>query len=272
MIRVSNILISILNTLTILISLAAIGASVYMRVHGVSECQRVVQWPLLWVGVFLFVVSLMGLIGACCRVSFLLLLYVTIMFLLIIGIGCLTIFGIIVTNKGVGQAISGRGFKEYKLGDYSHWLQKYVVNANNWDEITSCLIEAQVCKSLGGDAPQVAADFYKKKLSPIQSGCCKPPSYCGFEFKNATFWVMPKTGPKVEDSDCKTWSNDQTELCYACNSCKGGVLENIKKEWRRLAIVNACILGLIVIVYSLGCCALRNNHKDNRYTRHKNYA
>ncbi|KAK6925189.1 Tetraspanin/Peripherin [Dillenia turbinata] len=272
MFRVSNTLISILNSLTMLISLAAIGTSVYLQVHGATDCQRVVQWALLWVGVFLFAVSLVGLIGACCRISFLLVIYVIIMFLLIIGLGCLTIFWIIVTNKGVGQEISGRGFKEYKLGDYSNWLQKYVVNAKNWDDIRSCLIEAQVCKSLGGDAPPVAADFYEKRLSPIQSGCCKPPTSCGFEFKNPTFWVMPETGPAAEDSDCKTWSNNQTILCYACNSCKGGVLENIKKEWRLVAIFNACIIGLIVIVYSLGCFALRNNRKDNRYSRHKNYA
>ncbi|KAK9926207.1 hypothetical protein M0R45_023449 [Rubus argutus] len=109
----------------------------------------------------------------------------------------------------------------------------------------------------------------RKNLSPIQSGCCKPPSYCGFDFKNATYWAVPKSGPKESDSDCTSWSNKQNELCYDCKSCKGGVLANIRKEWRNLAILNCCIIILVTLVYCLGCCATKNNrfstHNYNKY-------
>lgn len=102
----------------------------------------------------------------------------------------------------------------------------------------------------------------------LQSGCCKPPTYCGFEFQNATYWVMPKKGPAVSDSDCETWSNDQKELCYSCKSCKAGLLANIKTQWRTLAIVNACIFVVLVFIYSVGCCAFRNNRRDKyKYRR-----
>lgn len=97
----------------------------------------------------------------------------------------------------------------------------------------------------------------------LQSGCCKPPSYCGFEFVNATYWTMPKTGQAVTDPDCKAWSNEQKEVCFECDSCKTAVLVNIKGEWRLLALINIGILVVVIGVYSVGCCALRNNHYDD---------
>ncbi|KAF2325501.1 hypothetical protein GH714_029605 [Hevea brasiliensis] len=171
----------------------------------------------------------------------------------------------VVTNEGAGKALSGLGFKEYRLGDYSNWLRNHFEQGKNWDEIRSCLVDAQVCRSLGLDVYQEASDFYKQQFSPVQSGCCKPPRYCGFEFKNATFWIMPKSGPSVEDSDCTTWSNTQDKLCYDCKSCKRGVLDNIKNEWRSLAVMNFCLLAFVVLVYSTSCCTRRNLGQSKYY-------
>lgn len=104
----------------------------------------------------------------------------------------------------------------------------------------------------------------------MQSGCCKPPSYCGLQFENATTWTMPEKGPAVPDPDCKIWSNERTQLCFDCESCKKAALENIRREWRILALINSCILLSITIIYSIGCCALRNN-QDYEYKKHRNY-
>lgn len=102
----------------------------------------------------------------------------------------------------------------------------------------------------------------------IQSGCCKPPAYCGLEFHNATYWTTPKRGPAVADPDCKTWSNGQEKLCFDCYSCKKAVLDNIRREWRLLALINIGIIVFVILVYSVGCCALRNN----RHPYHKQHS
>ncbi|XP_043699429.1 tetraspanin-8 [Telopea speciosissima] len=264
MFRVSNNLIGLLNLLSLILSIPILGVSLWLREHGSSECERFLEFPLLVLGVFLFLVSLLGLIGSCCRVSLLLWIYLFVTFVLILGLFVFTVFSIAVTNKGVGKVISGRGYKDYRLGDYSNWLQKHVVNGSKWVKIKSCLVESQVCTSLGNDVENLQADhFYQMNLSPLQSGCCKPPTDCGFIYKNATFWVAPKSGPAVTDTDCTTWSNNQETLCYECKSCKAGVLANLKKDWRKLAILNVSVTIFLLIIYSVGCCALRNNRADN---------
>ncbi|KAL7099029.1 hypothetical protein ACP275_09G056500 [Erythranthe tilingii] len=266
MARVSNGMIAALNILTLVMAISAIGYSLWFNVKPESPCQKVVKTPLLVVGGALMVVSLAGLVGSCCRISLLLWMYLFVLFLLILCLICFTIFTIIVTNKGVGIALSRRGVGDHRLGDYSGWLQKYVINAQNWDEIKRCLVDVKLCADIHAGKVE---DFYKHNVSPILSGCCKPPSYCGLEFKNATYWTMPKTGPAVLDSDCKTWSNVQKELCFECDSCKTAVLHNIKREWRLLALINICILVVVVFVYSVGCCALRNNR--NGYVKHRGH-
>lgn len=100
-----------------------------------------------------------------------------------------------------------------------------------------------------------------------QIGCCKPPLRCGFTKKNATFWEAPKAGPLANDTDCRTWSNRQDKLCFNCDSCKGGVLANIRSQWRHLTIFNTCVLVLVTTIYVLGYYAIRNNRLEySNYT------
>ncbi|XP_077222309.1 tetraspanin-8-like [Tasmannia lanceolata] len=265
MFRVSNNLIGILNFITFLLSIPILGGGIWLSTRGSTDCEKFLDKPIIALGVFLMIVSLAGLIGACCRVSWLLWVYLLVMFLLIVLLFCFTIFAFVVTNKGAGEVVSDRGYKEYRLGDYSNWLQKRVNNNKNWRRIESCLRDGKVCQSLeDSNLPQ--ADFYNKNLSPIQSGCCKPPTSCGFIYVNATVWQNTAAGNTTfADTDCNTWSNDQSTLCYNCQSCKAGVLANLKKDWKKVAIVNIVFLIFLVIVYSIGCCAFRNNREDNAF-------
>jgi hypothetical protein len=166
--RLSNNLIGVLNFVTFLLSVPILGAGIWLghRADG-TECERYLSAPVIALGAFLLAVSLAGLVGACCRVTWLLWAYLLAMFVLILVLFCFTVFAFVVTNRGAGEAVSGRGYKEYRLGDYSNWLQKRVENTRNWDRIRSCLQDSKVCKSLQ-DKNETVAQFMSSSLSPIE--------------------------------------------------------------------------------------------------------
>ncbi|CAF2017491.1 unnamed protein product [Brassica napus] len=95
---------------------------------------------------------------------------------------------------------------------------------------------------------------FHKRSSVAESG-----RECGFESKNATWWTVPAKSTAEIAGDCKTWSNKQSHLCYACESCKIGVFKGIRKRWRILLVFNLLVTLLVVLLYSCGCCVRRNN-------------
>ncbi|KAF8392961.1 hypothetical protein HHK36_021201 [Tetracentron sinense] len=267
MFRLSNNLIGIMNFITFLLSIPILGGGIWLSTRASTDCEKFLEKPVIAIGVFLMVVSLAGLIGACCRVSWLLWVYLLVMFLLIVLLFCFTIFAFVVTNKGAGKMVSGKGYKEYRLGDYSNWLQKRVNSDKNWRRIRSCLQDGKVCKSLADGVNETVDQFYARNLSPIQSGCCKPPSECGFTYVNTTVWDKPTNSTTNTNPDCTTWNNDPNGLCFNCQSCKAGLLDNLKRDWKKVAIVNIVFLIFLIVVYTIGCCAFRNNREDNSYSR-----
>ncbi|KAL3532936.1 hypothetical protein ACH5RR_006457 [Cinchona calisaya] len=264
MARCSNNLVGILNLLTLLLSIPIIAGGIWLSRQANTECEHFLEKPVIALGVFLFLVSLAGLIGACCRVSWLLWLYLLVMFLLILVLFCFTIFAFVVTNKGAGEAVSGKGYKEYRLGHYSTWLQKRV--NNNWPRIQSCLQDSKICRSLLNGTSTPEQQFYSEHLSSLQSGCCKPSVDCKFIYVSPTNWTNP--GTTSSNPDCNAWSNDPKILCYSCQACKAGLLDNIKSDWKKVAILNIIMLVFLIVVYSVGCCAFRNNREENAWKRY----
>uniref|UniRef100_J3MTF7 Tetraspanin n=1 Tax=Oryza brachyantha TaxID=4533 RepID=J3MTF7_ORYBR len=264
--RLSNNVIGALNLVTLLLSAPILGGGVWMATRGDgSECDRHLSSPAIALGAVLMAVSLAGLVGACCRVTWLLWVYLLAMFALIVLLLGFTAFAFAVTNKGAGEAVSGRGYREYRLGDYSTWLQRRVESSKNWDKIRSCLAGAGVCGSLQG-RNETWAQFVAADLSPVQSGCCKPPTSCNFTYGGGTRWGKTARMGSA-DPDCDEWSNDADELCFGCQSCKAGVVATLKKDWNRVAIVNVVFPSFIVVVYFVGCCAFKNSRRDSVYRR-----
>lgn len=260
--RCSNSLVGILNFVTFLLSIPILGGGIWLAHKATTDCEKYLEKPVIALGVFLLIVSLAGFIGACCRVNWLLWVYLVVMFLLILILFCFTIFAFVITNKGAGEVVSNRGYKEYKLGDYSNWLQKRVDNSKNWNRIRSCLIDGKVCQKLSQETNTGANEFFAKHLSPIESGCCKPPENCQFIYVSPTNWS--KNGNVTNSNpDCNVWSNDPSALCYDCTSCKAGFLQNLKGDWKKVAVINIVFLVFLIIVYSIGCCAFRNNRWEN---------
>ncbi|QCD80460.1 tetraspanin-8-like [Vigna unguiculata] len=263
MVRFSNNIIGLLNFLTFLLSIPIVVGGVWLSKHGSTECDRWLDKPVIAIGVFLLIVSLAGLIGACCRVTWLLWLYLLVMFLLIVILFAFTIFAFVVTNKGAGEVVSNRGYKEYRLGDYSNWLQKRVNNAKTWNRIKSCLQSGKVCTEFHEKfLNDTVNDLYKENLSALQSGCCKPSDECNFIYENPTTWTKTANA-SLNNPDCNAWDNDPNTLCFNCQSCKAGLLHNVKTAWKKVAVINIIVLIFLIIVYTIGCCAFRNNRQDN---------
>ncbi|KAJ3676379.1 hypothetical protein LUZ60_003791 [Juncus effusus] len=272
MLRGSNSLIGVVNFITFLISIPILGGGIWLASRANStDCLRFLQWPIIIIGVSVMVVSLMGFAGSCYGLSWLLRLYLFCMFFIVVALLFFIVFAYAVTDHGHGEVVMNRGFLEYQLSDYSGWLKDRVSDPGYWAKISDCLRTGHVCKGMrrsvrdsNGLLVAESADmFYRRNLSPIQSGCCKPPTSCGFTYVNETLWsASPST--VIVDPDCSKWSNNQNQLCLECDSCKAGVLASIRHSWRKVSIINIVVLVILVVVYVAGCAAFRNARRvDN---------
>ncbi|GLU19044.1 hypothetical protein SLE2022_353130 [Rubroshorea leprosula] len=265
--RASNHIIGLVNFLTFLISIPILGGGIWLSSRANNtDCLKFLQWPLIVIGASIMVISLAGFAGACYRNTILMRFYLFVMFFVLVALLGFIIFAYAVTDKGSGQPVQNRAYLDYSLQDYSGWLKDRVVDPNYWAKISSCVRESGVCSKLGRSINGVAETqdmFYMRKLNPIESGCCKPPTECGYVYESETTWSAGG-GTVGTDPDCTTWNNDQEQLCYQCNSCKAGVLASLKKSWRKVSVINIVMLILLVIFYVIGYAAYRNNKRmDN---------
>ncbi|CAN1237844.1 TET5 [Linum grandiflorum] len=65
----------------------------------------------------------------------------------------------------------------------------------------------------------------------------------------------------AQEQDCYKWNNAAEMLCYECDSCKAGVLEEVRRDWRKLTVLNVVVLIILIALYSVGCCAFRNTQR-----------
>lgn len=265
--RSSNHLIGVVNFFTFLLSIPILGGGIWLSSRANNtDCLKFLQWPLIVIGAAIMVVSLAGFAGSCYRNTFLMRLYQFVMFFIIAALLGFIIFAYAVTDKGSGRPLTNRAYLDYYLQDYSGWLEERVADQSYWAKISSCIRDSKVCARMRRGANGVAetADmFYNRRLSPIESGCCKPPTECGYTYMNETVWTAGG-GLVGTNPDCTSWSNDQQQLCYSCNSCKAGVLASLKKSWRKVSVINIVVLIILVIFYVVGCAAFRNNKRiDN---------
>ncbi|KAJ6842754.1 tetraspanin-6-like [Iris pallida] len=249
MYRFSNTLVGYLNLLTLLASIPIIGGALWLARNS-ATCESSLQTPLLVLGFIVLLVSLAGFVGACFHIVWALWLYLFVMLLLIAALLGLTVFGFVVTGGGGGTQVPGRVYMEYKLDDYSGWLKKRIAEDRYWRAAKACVVGSKACSQLAAWTP---LDYLQRDLTPIQSGCCKPPTAC--TYGNG----MPMaTTVGAQDEDCYRWNNDVSVLCYNCDSCKAGVLEQVRRDWHKLSVLNVVVVIFLIALYSIGCCAFRN--------------
>uniref|UniRef100_A0A7N0SVM5 Uncharacterized protein n=1 Tax=Kalanchoe fedtschenkoi TaxID=63787 RepID=A0A7N0SVM5_KALFE len=262
----SNNVIGGINFVAMLLSIPIIGAGIWLATQPDNACVKLLHWPVIVLGILILVVALAGFIGGFWRISWLLVFYLVAMLILIVLLACLVVFIYMVTNRGSGHVEPSRGYLEYNLDDFSGWMRRRVRSSYKWDRIRSCLSSNSFCPQLN-QSYRMAQDFFNAPLSPLQSGCCKPPTQCGYTFVNPTYWISPIN--TAADMDCLQWSNDQTQLCYNCDSCKAGLLANLNREWRRADIMLLITFMALVCIYVIGCCAFRTAKTQQLFSKYQ---
>ncbi|XP_047940427.1 tetraspanin-2-like [Salvia hispanica] len=259
----SNNITALLNFIALMCSIPIIAAGIWLASKPDNECIRWLRWPLVFIGIAFLLVALTGFVGAYWKKEGLLGLYLVCMFILILLLLVLLVLAFVVTRPGGAYSVPGVAFREYRLGGFSAWLRDHVTSDDNWPKIRACLADSQICSQNYISA----ADFFAAHLSPIQAGCCKPPMICGFEYGGATTWNG--AGNVAADADCGKWSNDPSQLCYNCDSCKAGLLGNLRHEWRKVNVILIVTVVVLIWVYLIACSAYKNAQTEELFARYK---
>ncbi|KAK4391786.1 Tetraspanin-2 [Sesamum angolense] len=86
---------------------------------------------------------------------------------------------------------------------------------------------------------------------------------CGFQYSSPTTWVGPSN--IAAEADCTIWNNDPSQLCYNCDSCKAGLLGNLRHEWRKANIILIRTVVVLIWVYLIACSAYRNAQTEELF-------
>ncbi|MCO5557646.1 hypothetical protein L7F22_011213 [Adiantum nelumboides] len=253
-----------MNLMVAGLSVAMIGVSAWLAMHAREDCLTFLQWPFMVIGLLLFGEGLLGFIGSCRRSKPLLLLYAVLLLLIVLLLLGFTLFALLVTaQNGRGRRPAVRGgarFREYTSADFSAWLQERV-GPPHWTSVQACLARGHLCRSL--DKYKTLHQLYSARLSPTQVGCCKPPSICGFNFRTATTWAPSRMSEREPTSDCRQWSNHPSKLCFGCDACRAGEMQNVRRHWLHVATIGLLVLLLLFALLALTSIALHNLKRNS---------
>ncbi|PWZ56174.1 Tetraspanin-10 [Zea mays] len=177
-----------INFFTMILALLVVGFGFWMSTHD-DECRRTLTVPVIALGGVIFLISLVGFLGAWKNISCLLWTYLIMLFVVLVAIMVFTVLAFIITNSGSGHTVPG--------------------------------------------------------------------ARCGFPALNASYFDL-SYHPASANADCKLYRNARSVRCYDCSSCKAGVAQYMKTEWRVVAIFNVILFVILSFVYFVGCCARRN--------------
>ncbi|KAK9190523.1 hypothetical protein WN943_019130 [Citrus x changshan-huyou] len=163
----SNNVIGPINLVAVLLSIPVIGARIWLAIEADNSCVKLLQWPVIILGILILVVALAGFIGGFWRIPWLLILYLVAMLILIILLACLVVFIYMVMIKGSGYFAPSRAYLEYRLDDFSRWLRRRVRSPYKWDQIKSYLSSTQMCLELN-QSYRMAQDFFNAHITPLQ--------------------------------------------------------------------------------------------------------
>ncbi|TXG54290.1 hypothetical protein EZV62_019546 [Acer yangbiense] len=163
----SSNVIGAINFVAMLLSIPIIGAGIWLSTQPDNACVKILQWPVIILGILILVVAVAGFIGGFWRIPWLLIFYLVAMLIMIILLACLVVFIYMVTVKGSGHLEPSRNYLEYHLDDFSGFLRRRVRSPYKWDRIRNCLSSTQMCSELNQNY-RMAQDFFNAHITPLQ--------------------------------------------------------------------------------------------------------
>ncbi|THG12858.1 tetraspanin-2-like [Camellia sinensis] len=128
---VSNNITSVLNFIAFLSSIPIIASGVWLASKPDNECIHWIRWPLVFLGIFILLVSLTGFVGSYWNKECLLAFYLICMVVLIGALLIILVLAFVVTRPDGSYSVDGRAFREYRLGEFSAWLRNHITNSDN---------------------------------------------------------------------------------------------------------------------------------------------
>uniref|UniRef100_A0A0E0EZN0 Tetraspanin-10 n=1 Tax=Oryza meridionalis TaxID=40149 RepID=A0A0E0EZN0_9ORYZ len=220
-----------INFFTMILALLVVGFGFWMSTHN-DECRRSLTIPVMGLGGVIFLISLVGFLGAWKKIACLL----------------WTVY-----------------YHKYRNWPFCLWGE--LNDTEKWTHLRSCLVKSDDCNGLSRRY-KTLKQYKLADLTPMESGCCRPPAECGYPAVNASYFDL-SYHPVSTNVDCKLYKNARSVLCYDCDSCKAGVAQYMKAEWRVVAIFNVILFVILSFVYFVACCARRNTgERDSKYLSH----
>ncbi|KAJ8767006.1 hypothetical protein K2173_012515 [Erythroxylum novogranatense] len=214
--------------------------------------------PMMLISLLIALVSIVGIVGASCKCPKVTIGYIVSLLILAVLLFAFTMFALVVTGRGSGDKIPGRNYEEYSLGRYNVWFEKRVNSTKTWKHIRTCMETTQVCTDFSKKFANVTQrKFFNLPLTPIQAGCCKPSDKCGFTYIHPTEWNVTGGGDYKNNPDCLAWNNKSNVFCFNCNSCKAGLVDQMRRFFRINAMVDLFFVGSLVIACGLGFYEIR---------------
>ncbi|CAN6449659.1 unnamed protein product [Victoria cruziana] len=254
--------IKFLTILSYLISVVVVATGIWLLCMEDYECEDLLRLPRIriLIGVAMLAVFVVSNVVVHSKARMIIPAYLGIMSLMIM----MFILGLVLAGK---YPMESRGVPGTPL-----WLKQRVSDSGNWANIKSCINDAGICSDLAITTAKLNSyQFSLKKLSPIESGCCRPPTSCGMQYINATYWLAPNqtaddvggdegngsTGTGVstnkwfEQDECHEWNNKHTQLCYDCWSCRYGYLTTLQRRWWHLGSILISTAVLLSLIHSI---------------------
>ena len=141
----SHLILVIFNVVTMAIGGGIAGLGVLLATRQPGTCMQELHWPLLSLGALLAAISALAILATFFKISILLRAYLLLLLILILGLLTLALFTFVVTHRSAAKALASVGYKQYRITDFSVWLQNRVNDPYRWSRIRACLRDSKMC-------------------------------------------------------------------------------------------------------------------------------